>query len=496
MCGHQTLRVWQPPHARGAGASPHSPRTTGYHVAAMELPAFLNAQFFISVLVILVVIHLLLGLAGGSIYLERKISAYVQDRIGPNRVGFDLGLPLLKPLRGLFGMGQVLADGIKMLLKEEYAPKGVDKALFTIAPTIVVIPALIGFAVIPWGGVIHFPDVIHFLGLTFNGGKVVVAGANINVGIIYILAVASLGVYGIVLAGWASNNKFAFLGSLRASAQMISYEIPLGLSLLVALLMVGSLLPQDLIEYQAHHGWLVLSQPLAAAIVFICFLAEANRTPFDNAECEQELVAGFHTEYSSMRYGMFPLSEYAHVAGGSAIFSMLFLGGYHLPLDLIGGDAGHVFSPENTAWYAALFKFGCFVTKTLLMIFLVIMVRWTIPRLRFDQVMQVAWQSVIPLALINVVVVSVMVHLGDRYQDSIGLSLSSPLAMFLANIVVTVVALGVLPLLPRRAGGWANERVRLAGSRFSPLAGEAVSTGPTLAFAREDRPREGTAPSH
>lgn len=459
----------------------------------MELPAFITAQFIANVVVIVAVIHLILGAAGGAIYLERKISAYIQDRIGPNRVGFDLGLPFLSFLKGMFGAGQVLADGIKMLLKEEYSPKGADKALFTLAPTVVVIPALISFAVIPWGGVLHLAETVYLFGFPIKGGDILISGANINVGIIYLLAVGSLGVYGIVLAGWASNNKFAFLGSLRASAQMISYEIPLGLSLLTALLMVGSLMPESIIRYQASHGWLLLSQPLAAVIAFICFLAEANRTPFDNAECEQELVAGFHTEYSSMRYGMFPLSEYAHVAAGSAIFSLLFLGGYHLPLGLLGAGDGHVLSPENTSVLAVILKFHVFLIKTLLVMFGVIVIRWTIPRLRFDQVMQVAWQTVIPLSIVIVVVTSIMVHVADRYIASVPLNLNSTLAMFLANVVVTVVVLGAFPILPRRSS---NHKVRLAGSRFSPLEGEVVSTRPTMDFALEDRPVEGTLPAH
>lgn len=459
----------------------------------MELPAFINAQLLISIFMILTVVHLLLVAAGMSIYFERKISAYIQDRIGPNRVGFDFGLPFLSFLKGMWGLGQFLADGLKMMLKEEYSPKGADKALFNLAPMVVVIPALIGFAVIPWGGVISLPETINLFGLVMQGGDVLVGAANINVGIIYLLAIGSLGVYGIVLAGWASNNKYAFLGSLRASAQMISYEIPLGLSLLTALLMVGSLMPEAMIQYQSTHGWLMFSQPLAALIVFICFLAEANRAPFDNAECEQELVAGFHTEYTSMRFGLFPLSEYAHVASGSAVFTLLFLGGYHLPLHLIGGPEGHLLSPENTTILAAILKFHVFIAKTLAMVFMVILVRWTIPRLRFDQVMQTAWQTVIPLSIVIVVVNSVMVHLSDRYISVTKISLNSLPAMLVANVLIAVVVLGFFPILPRRS---TNHKVRLAGSRFSPLEGEDVITHPTLGFAREDRPVQGSLPVH
>src|SRR5688572_20074853 len=228
----------------------------------------LPAQLLVSAVVIVVVVHVILIGVAYCIYLERKISAYIQDRVGPNRVGFDFGLPFLKFLKGMLGLGQPLADGLKFFLKEDYTPERVDKVLFTLAPAIIIIPALIGFAVIPWGGVWRM-DTFRFLGITWTGGDVVVAGANINVGIIYLLAVASLGVYGVTLGGWASNNKYSFLGGLRATAQMLAYEIPLGLSLLAALLIVGTVMPEGLIRYQAHHGWLILSQPIAAVLFYI-----------------------------------------------------------------------------------------------------------------------------------------------------------------------------------------------------------------------------------
>ncbi|MCC6321016.1 MAG: NADH-quinone oxidoreductase subunit H [Phycisphaerales bacterium] len=445
----------------------------------MDAPSFLTAQLIVNIVVILIVVHLLLGLAGYSTYGERKISAYIQDRIGPNRVGFDLGLPFLKFLRGLLGLGQPLADGLKFMLKEDYMPRGADKALFTLAPMVVAIPALIGFAVIPWGGTLSLPETITIplLNWTIPGGDVVIAGANISVGIIYLLAVGSMAIYGITLAGWASNNKYAFLGALRASAQMISYEIPMGLCILTVLLMVGSLLPEKIIGYQVAHGWLVLAHPVAAVVFFICILAESNRTPFDNAECEQELVAGFHTEYSSMRYALFPLSEYIHMAVGSAFFTLLFLGGYHLPLGFIADQ--HLLHPENTSILAVLVKFGVFLGKAVGGVLTMMLVRWTIPRLKFDQVMQVGWQGLIPISLVVVVMTAVMVF----YEKT-----TWPW-MLAANALLTLVLLGLLPILPRATS---NKKVRLAGSRFYPLEGERVRTAPTSAAAIEDRPSQGT----
>lgn len=446
----------------------------------MDAPAFLTSQLLVSLLVITVVIHLVLGLAGFSTYLERKISAYIQDRIGPNRVGFDLGLPFLSFLKGLWGLGQPLADGIKFILKEDYCPKHADKALFTLAPIIVVIPALIGFAVIPWGGQIDIPQwTVPFLKWTVAAQTVTVAAASINIGVIYLLAVGSLSIYGITLAGWASNNKYSFLGALRSSAQMISYEIPMGLSILTVLLITGSLLPERIIAYQAQHGWLLLSQPLAGIIFFICILAECNRTPFDNAECEQELVGGYHTEYGAMRWALFFLAEYSHMITASAFFAVLFLGGYHLPLGLSAGNT-HILSPENHTVLGAILKFHVMLGKVMGIIFLMMLVRWTIPRLKFDQVLSVNWQGLIPLSILLVVINAVLVHL----------ELTGLPQTLAANLAVALVVLAILPFLPRATS---NHKVRIAGSRFFPLLGEGIITSPTDPRAREDRPIQGSA---
>lgn len=445
----------------------------------MDTPSFLTAQVLVSIAVLVIFVHVILGIVTYSIYLERKISAYIQDRIGPNRVGFDFGLPFLKFLKGCFGLGQPLADGIKFFLKEDYTPDKVDKVLFTLAPMTIVVPALIGFAVIPWGGVWHIGQfTIPILNWTIAGGDVQVAGATVNIGIIYMLAVASLGVYGITLGGWASNNKYSFLGGLRSTAQMLAYEIPLGLSLLCVLLVTGTVIPDGIIRYQAQNGWLVLAMPFAAVIFFISILAEANRAPFDNAEAEQELVGGYHTEYSSMRFALFFLAEYAHMTTSCAFFALLFLGGYHLPLGWIAGP-GHVFSPENVGLLGVLAKIAVYLTKVVLLVCFMMVIRWTLPRMRFDQVMMMAWQAVIPIALASVVMTSVMVYL----------DLTDLLPLLAANILLAGLLLGIYPLLPRYNS---NRKIALYGSRFSPMAGELINTRPTDPMALEDRPIEGT----
>jgi NADH-quinone oxidoreductase subunit H len=442
------------------------------------MASWFSAQLIVSVITILVMVHVILLTVAYLIYLERKISAYIQDRIGPNRVGFDFGLPALKGLKGKLGLGQPLADGLKFILKEDYTPNRVDKIMFTLAPCLIIVPALIGFIVIPWGGVWECPS-FNFLGISalhVAGGPVHIAGANINIGIVYLLAVASLGVYGVTLGGWASNNKYSFLGGLRATAQMISYEIPLGLSLLAVLLMIGTVYPEAIIRHQVHNGWLIFSQPLAALIFFISILAEANRAPFDNAEAEQELVGGYHTEYSSMRFALFFLAEYAHMVTSSAFFALLFLGGYQL-LPFIHDP---LTSPDAVGFGAVLVKIAVFMGKVLLIISFMMLIRWTIPRLRFDQIMMMAWQLVIPVSLALVVAISVMVYFGAT-----GLA-----PMLLANLGVVVLLLICAPLIPKATS---NRRVPLYGSRFSPMPGERVLTAPTEPLAIEDRPVQGPA---
>lgn len=435
----------------------------------------ITAQTFVSVVTIAVILHVVLGTVAYLIYIERKMASYIQDRIGPNRVGFDFGLPFLKFLRGKFGLGQPLADGMKFLLKEDYTPDHVDKGLFTLAPIAIIIPAFIGFAIIPWGGIVQIPE-FSLLFVHVTGGSAVVAGLNADIGIIYLLGVASLGVYGVTLGGWASNNKYSFLGGLRATAQMISYEIPMGASLLAVLLVAGTILPVELIAYQRDHGWMILAQPIAAVVFFIAMLAEANRTPFDNAEAEQELVGGYHTEYSSMRFALFFLAEYGHMITSSAFFTLVFLGGWE-PVPFLS-----VFGDGTGGILAVLAMFAVFFGKTMTLVVFMMLIRWTLPRLRYDQVMTMAWQAVIPLSLAVVVMTSVMVFL----------SLDSLVPMVIANAALFALVLAVLPWLPRYEP---NRKVPMFGSRFNPVRGQAVVTTPTDAAALADDPIAGAAPA-
>jgi NADH-quinone oxidoreductase subunit H len=441
----------------------------------MQAPSWLTAQLIVSVVTNIIIVHVILVTCAYLIYLERKISAYIQDRIGPNRVGFDFGLPALAKLKGALGLGQSLADGLKFILKEDYTPNRVDKVMFTLAPGIIIVPALIGFIIIPWGGTWHVDDfTIPLINMTIAGGDVRVSGANINIGIVYLLAVASLGVYGVALGGWASNNKYSFLGGLRATAQMISYEIPLGLALLATLLLVGSVYPESIVRHQVNHSWLIFSQPLAALLFFIAIMAEANRAPFDNAEAEQELVGGYHTEYSAMRFALFFLAEYSHMVTSSAFFALLFLGGYQL-IPFVNDP---ITSPDAVGLGAAgigipLLKFLVFFGKVILLIAFMMLIRWTIPRLRYDQIMTMAWQLVIPTALALVVTISVMVYLGYTQWY----------LMLLANVGIMALVLAAAPLFSR---GPANRKVPLYGSRFSPMPGERVITAPTEPAALQE----------
>lgn len=424
----------------------------------------LSPQLVVGAIMVVLMVHVVLGTVPLLIYLERKISAYIQDRIGPNRCGFDFGLPMLEKLfRGFkfWGLGQSLADGLKFFLKEDYMPRGADKVLFSLAPAAAVMAALIGWAVIPWGGHLAVPAIELGGRELVSAGTVLVAAADVNIGFVYMLAIASLGVYGVTLGGWASNNKFSFLGGLRASAGMISYEVPMGLSILAVLLTAGTVRPSVLVEGQISAfpagGWLVLAQPLACLLFFTCALAEANRAPFDNAEAEQELVGGYHTEYSSMRFALFFLAEYAHMITSSAFLVVLFFGGYHLPFVALT-------HPEATGILAVLVKIGVFYGKVMLVLCFMMLVRWTLPRVRYDQVLKLCWSALIPIALAIVVATSVMVYMGW----------TATWQMLLMNAILTVVIVAVAPLMPKQE---VNKRLPLAGSRFSPLPGERVLTG-------------------
>ncbi|MEE9166734.1 MAG: NADH-quinone oxidoreductase subunit NuoH [Candidatus Neomarinimicrobiota bacterium] len=306
----------------------------------------------------------------GMMYGERRLSAFIQDRLGPNRVGPK-------------GMFQPLADGIKFLMKEDLVPAGVDKPIFILAPAMLLIPALMTFAVIPFGAPLHL-----------FGRDIALQVADVNIGILYILALTSVGVYGIVLAGWSSNSKYPLLGGLRSSAQLISYELAMGLAIVSIVLLSGSLRLGDIVADQQGHllSWNIFKQPLAFLIFLIATYAETNRLPFDLAEAEQELVGGYHTEYSSMKFAMFFLAEYANMVTASALTVTLFFGGWDIP----GIDETVL---GNWGWLASALVFAA---KTAFFLFLYIWVRWTFPRFRYDQLMTLGWKVMLPLAILNI----------------------------------------------------------------------------------------------
>lgn len=332
----------------------------------------------------LLVLLIVPGICAYLIFLERKIAAWTQDRIGPNRVG-------------PWGLLQSIADGLKFLLKEQIVPSYVNKVLYFLAPGIGVGCALLGLAVVPFGATSLNPGDSHQW----------IIAPKVDIGILYVFAIGSLTVYAIILGGWASNNKYSFIGSLRSSAQVISYEIPLGMSILGIVLLTGSLNLEKIIDYQTHHGWFCLVQPLPFLIFFTSALAENNRMPFDLPETEQELVGGFHTEYSAMKFAMFFLGEYSHMITISLLCSVLFLGGWHFP-----GLTRVLESGQFETWGGALVKFLVLFTKMVLFIVLIMLIRWTIPRFRYDQLMGLAWKVLIPLSLGNLFFAMIVRHYG------------------------------------------------------------------------------------
>lgn len=337
-------------------------------------------EILVTLLTVLVVVGAIPGVCNYLILLERKLSAWMQDRVGPNRVG-------------PYGLLQPLADGIKLLLKEEVIPGHVNRVLFLLAPMISVFTTMLALAVVPFGPVEDAPPWIRFI-----------IAPNIDIGVVFIFAVSSLAVYGVILGGWASNSKYSALGALRASAQVVSYEIPLGMSVLGVALLSGTLNLEQILSQQATAGlmgWNIWFQPLACLIFFVSSLAEANRLPFDLAECEQELVGGWHTEYSALKWALFFLGEYTHVITISFLTTILFFGGWHFP---------GIATPESTYAFAWLVKLLVLLTKVMMFISLIIMLRWTIPRFRFDQLMELAWKVMIPLSLMNVVMVMICRH--------------------------------------------------------------------------------------
>lgn len=352
-------------------------------------------------------------------FAERKVAALLQTRIGPNRAGPG-------------GWLQPAADGIKLIFKEELIPAGADKVIFILAPIITVIPALIILAVVPWG-----PTVTLF------GRKILLGITDLNVGILYILSVASISVYGIVLAGWSSNNKYAMLGGLRSTAQMVSYELSLGLAVVGPMLLAGSMSLGDIVNAQSKAPFIFL-QPVAALVFYIAALAEVNRAPFDMPEAEQELTAGYHTEYSGMKFSLFFMAEYIKMIGVSAIFTTLFLGGWRGPFADLGAPQLPPALPEPLVKFVGGLDLGLlglvyFWAKVAASLFFMIWLRSTHPRLRYDRLMAFGWKVMLPLALANVMVTAA--------------ALVSPVAFW---IIIGILAIAVVIYL---AG-----RVRLAVS--------------------------------
>ena len=341
-----------------------------------------------------------LGLMNYSVYAERRVSALIQDRLGPNRVG---------PA----GLLQPIADAFKFLLKEDFTPGHVNKFYYWLAPCLAMIPAITTLAVVPFGS-------------TLFGLPMVIA--DINVGVLFVFAIASLGVYGIVIAGWSSNSKYPFLGGVRSSSQMISYELSLGLAVIPVFLLVGQLRLTEIVRYQIEHGWMIapfigdwmnigkwlLAVPmLISFVVFtIAIFAETNRLPFDLPEAETELVGGYHTEYGSMKFGLFFLGEYIAMITGASIIVTLFLGGWHLPIpSLAGGFHWTYFDGSGEGWRGiagGLFNIATFFAKVILLLLVFIWVRWTVPRFRYDQLMRLGWVFFFEIALVNIFVAAII----------------------------------------------------------------------------------------
>lgn len=364
----------------------------------------------------LIKIALLIGglmtAAAYFVLLERWIAAWVQDRLGPNRVG----IPLTK-IR-LFGLGQPIADGMKFIFKAEFTPGHVDKLMYFIAPTIIFMAAIVVFAVIPFGSVL--PAGIFPESWGVNEPIRLIAAPGVDVGMIYVFAMGSLAVYGVVLGGWASNNKYSFLGGLRSSAQLISYELPLGLGIVGVVLVSGSLRLDIIISQQAQSGvWNVFAQPLGFVVFAVAAFAEAGRLPFDLPEAEQELVGGYHTEYSGMKLMMYLVADFLHMITASFLIVILFLGGWHF-WGLTGGINSS--GGDLVTWSTAILRIIVLLIKVMGAILFFMLARWSWPRFRYDQLMDIAWKVMIPCGLTNLIVVAVWVEYGGRLTKYIGLS--------------------------------------------------------------------------
>lgn len=332
--------------------------------------------------VIFVVFAVTMLMAMYSTWAERKVAAFLQDRVGPNRAGWG-------------GLLQPLADGMKLFAKEEFTPNTPNRFLFVVGPGIAMSTALMTSAVIPWG------DRFHLF-----GRDILLQATDLNVGVLYFIGVVSLGVYGIMIGGWASNNKFSLIGAVRAASQMVSYEVAMGLSIIALLMMTGTLSLKEISMQQSGLHWNVFYQPLSFIIFLICAFAETNRTPFDLPECETELIGGYHTEYSSMKMGFYLFAEYANMFISSTLLAVLFFGGYNYPgMSWVAENWG--VNIANVMGIMALF------VKLCGFIFFYMWVRWTIPRFRYDQLMHLGWRILIPLSIINIMITGIVILRGE-----------------------------------------------------------------------------------
>ncbi|MFZ9942221.1 MAG: NADH-quinone oxidoreductase subunit NuoH [Bacteroidia bacterium] len=353
----------------------------------------LNELIF-KIIFVIAVFAVSLLVAMYSTYAERKVAAFFQDRLGPNRAG-------------PFGLLQPLADGVKMFMKEEIIPANSDKVLFILGPSLAMMTACMTGVVIPWGSSLIIDGKEYFMQIT-----------DVNIGILYVFGVVSVGVYGIMIGGWASNNKFSLLGALRASSQMISYELAMGMSIVALVMMTGTLSVREIVESQPGGHWNVFVQPLGFLLFLICAFAETNRTPFDLPECETELVGGYHTEYSSMKLGFYLFAEYINMFISSAIIVCLFFGGYNFPFISELGLSHNVLALLGTV---------IFFAKVFFFIFFFMWIRWTIPRFRYDQLMRVGWKVLIPLAVVNIVLTAVyLMWKYDLWNTSVNMSQLNP----------------------------------------------------------------------
>jgi len=335
-------------------------------------------ELLVTVIKIAAVLGIMLGAVAYIVLAERRIAAAIQNRIGPNRVGWQ-------------GLLQPFADVLKLVMKEDIVPKKANKFIHDLAPVVSISVALTAFAVVPFG------DHINLWGYDVR-----LQIANVNVGILYILALTSLGVYGVTLSGWSSNNKYSLLGGMRSSAQMISYEISMGLSLIGVIMVTGSLQLDQIVRAQEGWKWNILLQPVGFITFFVASFAETNRLPFDLPEAEPELVGGYHTEYSGLKFGLFYLTEYAGLLTSSAIITTLYLGGWQVPFI-------HNFGLSDF-WIAIIQVLG-FCVKVLGLVLFYIVIRWTIPRFRYDQLMNLGWKVMLPLAIVNLFATGVVMLL-------------------------------------------------------------------------------------